>query len=193
MATTQQIGIPGKQVYALDTVTGMARMEVVGSGGASLASATATAAAPSLIEGASVSLSEDLTGNLRVTLGTLLSGEDQTNSLFRVSGGAVRQTTVAGAITTNTTSAVNTVPVGNKTFWGQVDGTGAVTATLELYGGITSGVTSTSGILVATFTLSGTTSAFAVSPVIDSNFSFYVVKSTSVTGTSATAKLIAMY
>jgi hypothetical protein len=194
MATIEKIGIPGKQVYSYDSVTGFARMEVTGvSGGSVSAGATSEAAAPTLVEGATSPLSEDLAGNLRVTLGTLISGEDTTNNLLKVSGGSVRQTTVAGTITTNATSAVNTIPTGKKTLWAQVDGTGAVTATLALYGGIVSGVTSSTGVLLATFTLSGTTSAFETLQLSEGEYSFYIVVSTNVTGTGATAKLIAMY
>src|ERR1043165_8393689 len=53
---------------------------------------TANAAAPSLVEAAQASFSFDLSGNARFTLGTLLSGEDQTNNLLMTSGGAVRIT-----------------------------------------------------------------------------------------------------
>lgn len=44
----------------------------------------ATAAAPSHDEGERVPLSVDLAGNVRTTLGTLISGEDQTNNLIKV-------------------------------------------------------------------------------------------------------------
>lgn len=43
-----------------------------------------TAAAPSLTEGTANSFSGDLLGNTRVTIGTLLSGEDQTNNVIKV-------------------------------------------------------------------------------------------------------------
>jgi hypothetical protein len=45
---------------------------------------SATAAAPSLTEGTANSFSSDLAGNVRTTLGTLLSGEDQTNNVLKV-------------------------------------------------------------------------------------------------------------
>jgi hypothetical protein len=59
-------------------------------------SGTATAAAPTYTEGAPGAFSFDLSGNLRMTLGTLISGEDQTNNLLMTSGGVVRQTQILG-------------------------------------------------------------------------------------------------
>lgn len=107
----------------------------------------ATAAAPSLTEGSANSFSSDLAGNVRVALGTLLACEDQTNSLCMTSGGAVRSATMASAVTTNTTSSAVAVPTGTKTFYGSVDGTGAITQTQVIYGGLTSGVTGTKAVL----------------------------------------------
>lgn len=46
----------------------------------------ATAATPSLTEGSANSFSSDLAGNLRTSLGTLISGEDQTNNVLKVEG-----------------------------------------------------------------------------------------------------------
>jgi hypothetical protein len=58
----------------------------LGGAGSNLRSGTATAGAPTLVEGSAGSFSFDLAGNARVTLGTLLSGEDQTNNVLRVEG-----------------------------------------------------------------------------------------------------------
>lgn len=152
---------------------------------------TATEAAPTLAEASTGYFSWDLNGNLRISQGTLTSGEDQTNNLLMTSGGAVRQTIVASGITTNTTSAANTIFTGPKSLYGQVDGTGALTATLEIWGGPDSTASTTNKKLVCTLTLSGTTTADDVCPPTTANFSFYVVKSLSVTGTGATAKALA--
>ena len=157
------------------------------------AEATATEAAPTYTEGASSSLSLDLSGNLRTTLGTLLSGEDQTNNLLMTSGGAVRSTTMASAVTTNTTSTAVALPVGSKSIYGSVTGTGAITQTQAIYGGITSGVTSTTGILLCTLTLSGTTAVYDACPVMTANFLYYIVVTTATTGTSASGTVTAMY
>ena len=105
----------------------------------------------------------DLAGNVRVTLGTLLSCEDQTNNLCMVSGGVVRSKSMATAVTTDTTSSAVALPVGSKTIYGALTGTGSITQTQKIYGGITSGVTSTTGILLCTLTLSGTTAVLSAS------------------------------
>lgn len=152
-----------------------------------------TAAAPSLTEGSANSFSSDLAGNVRTTLGTLLSCEDQTNALCRVSGGAVRSTTMASAVTTNTTSAAVALPVGSKSIYGSVTGTGSITQTQNIYGGITSGVTSATGILLCTLTLSGTTAVYDACPVMTANFLFYIVVTSATTGTGASGTVTAMY
>ena len=133
------------------------------------------------------------TRGTRVSLADLLSGEDQTNNLLMTSGGAVRSTTMASAVTTNTTSAAVALPTGSKTIYGRVTGTGAITQTQKIYGGITSGVTSTTGILLCTLTLSGTTAVYDACPVITANFLFYIVVTSSTTGTSASGTVTAMY
>lgn len=197
MATTQQIGIGGKQVYSYDQTTGFARIEVAGVGGGSVsAGAASTAAAPTLVEGATSALSEDLSGNLRVTLGTLLSGEDTTNNLIRVSGGAVRQT-VFSSVTSATSSSVTTVPVGAKTFMGQItNGTSETKAlTVDVYGNWTN--STTGGIKIGTITLPSTVTVTHLEdalPVVTANFSFYYYTVTAYTSASAAPfTLYAMY
>ena len=128
----------------------------------------------------------------RVTQADLFSGEDQTNNLLMTSGGAVRGTTMASAVTTNTTSAAVAVPTGTKTFYGSVDGTGAVTQTQVIYGGLTSGVTATNGEPICTLTLSGTTHAHGAC-VSTAPWLFYIVVTTNTTGTGATGAITAMY
>jgi hypothetical protein len=151
----------------------------------------ATAASPTLVEAAYYGFSLDLSGNLRTTQGTLLSGEDQTNNLIATSGGAVRQTIVASAITTNTTSTANIVPVGKKTFYGQVVcSSGACVQTQAIYGDIDSDAAN--GVLLCTLTLSATTRDQAVC-VIDASHSFYYVVTTATSGTAATGAIYAMY
>ena len=136
----------------------------------------------------------DETNNMRkTTLGTLLSGEDQTNNLLMTSGGKVRSATMASAVTTNTTSAAVALPVGSTSIYGSVTGTGAITQTQAIYGGITSGVTSTTGILLCTLTLAGTTAVYDACPVITANFLFYIVVTTATTGTGASGTVTGMY
>lgn len=197
MATIQKIGIPGKQVYSLDTVTGEARIEVTGISGGSVSSgASSTAAAPTLVEGATSALSEDLSGNLRVTLGTLLSGEDTTNNLLKVSGGVVRQT-IFSSVTSATSSAVTTVPVGPKTFMGQItNGTSETKAlTVDIYGNWTN--STTGGVRIGTITLPSTVTVTHLEdalPVVTANFSYYYYTVTAYTSaSSAPFTLYAMY
>lgn len=135
----------------------------------------------------------DVNGALKVTQATLTSCEDQTNNLCMVSGGAVRSTTMASAVTTDTTSAAVALPTGSKTIYGALTGTGAITQTQKIYGGITSGVTSTTGILLCTLTLSGTTAVYDACPVMTANFLYYIVVTSSTTGTSASGTVTAMY
>lgn len=135
----------------------------------------------------------DATGNVMMALGTLLSGEDQDKNLLMTSGGAVRSTTMASAVTTDTTSAAVALPVGSKSIYGSVAGTGAITQTQKIYGGITSGVTSTTGILLCTLTLSGTTAVYDACPVMTANFLYYIVVTSATTGTGASGNVTAMY
>ena len=167
--------------------------KVTTGGAAGTAGGTANAAGPTLVEGTLYGFFMDLAGNLRVTLGTLLAGEDQTNNLLMTSGGAVRSTTMASAVTTNTTSAAAVLPVGSKSIYGSVTGTGAITQTQAIYGGITSGVTSTTGILLCTLTLSGTTAVYDACPVMTANFLFYIVVTTATTGTGSSGTVTGMY
>lgn len=166
-----------------------------------------TTAAPTLLPNARVPCSVDTAGNTRMIPGAgavmgvhlldLLSGEDQgaadadpTGSLIRTSGGRVRWRISASAITTNTTSAAFQLPVGPKTLMGQVDGTGAVTATLAVYGGFENAASTTDKILLCTITLSGTTTFVDACPPFLANYLYYVVASTNVTGTGSTSKLL---
>jgi hypothetical protein len=127
-----------------------------------------------------------------MTLGTLLSGEDQTNNLLQTSGGAVRQTVVTSGVTTNTTSTAALVPVGSKTFYGQVVcSSGACVQTQAIYGDIDSDAAN--GILLCTLTLSGTTRAQDACPVVTSAWSYIYVITTATSGTSATGAVYAMY
>lgn len=108
-------------------------------------------------------------------------------------GGSPRQTTVTmgAAATANGTTAAFTIPTGDKSIYGQVVGTGAVTQTQAIYGDTDSDATN--GILLCTITLSGTTRAQDACPVITANFLYYYVVTTNTTGTGATGGVYAMY
>lgn len=175
------------------TITVTALVTTASSSGASRVAGTASASAPSLAEGAAGYLYFDLFGNLRVTLGALLSGEDQTNNLIRTSGGAVRATTVVSGVTTNTTS-VGTIliPTGSKTIHGQVVcDSGVCTQTQALYGDTDSDATN--GILLCTITLNATPRAQDACPPITVNYNFYYLLTTNTTGTNATGAVYAIY
>lgn len=108
-----------------------------------------------------------------------------------LSGGSVSITTLASSVTTNTTSAAVAVPRGNKSIYGQVVGTGAVTQTQAIYGDVDNDAAN--GVLLCTITLSDTNRAQDACPVITANFSYYYVVTTATSGTSATGSIYAMY
>ena len=116
----------------------------------------------------------------RLPIPVFLTGDASVNSL-----------TLASGVTTNSTStAVAGVP-GVKTFWGEVAGTGAVTATAAVYGARTS--TAANGVLLATITLSDTTQAQDVATTSTANYPYYYVVTTNVTGTGATVHVEVFY
>lgn len=107
------------------------------------------------------------------------------------SGETTSRTSLATAVTSNTTSAISVLPPGPKSFYGEVAGAGAVTQTQAIYGATTS--TAANGILLCTITLSGTTRTQDACPVVTANFSYYYVVTTSTTGTGASGNVYAMY
>ena len=106
-------------------------------------------------------------------------------------GGAVQSAVLASGVTTNTTSATSAGMTGNKTFWAEVVGTGAVTATVAVYGARTS--TASNGVLLATLTLSGTTQAQDAAGVSSASYPYYYIVTTNVTGTGATVRAEVFY
>jgi hypothetical protein len=129
----------------------------------------------------------------KVTLATLISGEDQTNSLLQTSGGAVRQATVTmgSAATANATTTAFALPTGSKSIYGQVAGTGAVTQTQAIYGDVDNDAANV--ILLCTITLSGTTRTQDACPVFTANYKYYYIITTNTTGTSATGAVYVHY
>jgi hypothetical protein len=99
--------------------------------------------------------------------------------------------TVVSGVTTNTTSTAIAIPIGWKSLYGQVVGTGAVTQTQAIYGDIDDDATN--GVLLCTITLSGTTRTQDACPPFVAPFAFYYVVTTSTTGTGATGAVYAMY
>lgn len=107
------------------------------------------------------------------------------------SGQTISILTVASGVTTNTTTDTVSGVLGNKTYWGQVIGTGAVTQTQAIYGDVDND--GANGILLCTITLSGTTRAQDACPVVTAAFAYYYVITTNTTGTGATGAVYAMY
>ncbi len=169
------------------------------SSGAVSSLGTANAAAPSLSEGAAATFSFDLSGNARMTLGTLLSGEDQSNNLLMTSGGAVRITTILGssgvvaAVGADPfTSTATILPVGKKTFQALLTCTGTCTQTQKIYGASESSATVAKSVLVCQLTPSATTTATDYC-VTDKNFSYWFVVASGYVGTSLLNGLFVQY
>lgn len=93
------------------------QLKIAGSINATSA-ATATAAAPTYIEGTSNPLSQDLSGNLRVT-GTFSLGANQSVNLTQVGGAAVAlgQTTMSASLPVAIASNQSAVPASQSGTW----------------------------------------------------------------------------
>lgn len=133
----------------------------------------------------------DTGGGKKTSLVSLIHGEDETNDLLRVSGGAVRSVTIMTGVTTNTTSAVTTIFSGGKTPLAEVNGTGAVSVTVRLYGAIDNNAAD--GQLLCTISLSGTTKAVKGcdgSKQFAQDFPYYYATTSSISGTGATVEFI---
>lgn len=138
-------------------------------------------AAPTYPDGSTVSAEScDTSGNQRMTLGTYLTGEDATNSLFRVSGGAVRTVNLMTGVTTETTSAAAAVYSGGKTPWAKGTAAGAFTATVSFYGD--NDTTTTGGEHICTVVISATTSGVAWCPQFTKDYPYYYAVTTAFTG-----------
>lgn len=160
-------------------------------------SGTATEAAPTLAEASTGYFSWDLNGNLRISQGTLTSGEDQPNNLLMTSGGVVRQSIVASGITTNTTSAANTIYTGNKSVEGILVCNGGASTncgiTFELRGSAVNAPSATAGVSLCTTVIpTGLATRSEACPVFTANYSFYWIVTTGVAGTSPVLTIYAM-
>lgn len=102
--------------------------------------------------------------------------------------------TLASGVTTNTTSSAVAGIVGNKTFWMEIAGTGAVSVVITIYGARVSNPTASElVVLVNQFTLSGTTKKVDAAAVSTAAYPYYVVKTESISGTGATVSVYAFY
>lgn len=135
----------------------------------------------------------DNRGHKKVAEGYLRGGEHadpdvEDDGYQRVVGGKVRTVTALTAVTTNTTSDAFVMQSGGKTPIAQVSGTGAVTATVKLYGD--NDETEANGILLCTITLSDTTKDVDKCDQFTVDYPYYYATTENVTGTDATVEFI---
>ena len=93
-------------------------------------------------------------------------------------------TLLSNVATTQAGSFVR-IPVGSRTIQAVVTGTGSVTATVEWYG--SNDEITANGILLATSTLSGTTTD-STGAVMDAEYDVMLAKLTTISGTGAVVK-----
>lgn len=116
---------------------------------------------------------------------SLAEQQTQTTHLATIANAAVRTLSIASGVTTNTTSTPIAGVRGTKTYWAQVDGTGAVTATVQFNGCQTAATTYC--VVLGSIALSGTTQKYDVTtPSVGSaDYPYIGITTTSVTGTGA--------
>jgi hypothetical protein len=137
----------------------------------------------------------DENGGGKVSLNHLLGCEhanaDEALGYCRVVGGIVRSTSIMTDVLTDTASATTSIPRGSKVFTANVDGTGAVTATVAIYGDVTS--TAEAVNLLCTITLTSTTRDVDACPPSTAEYPFYHAVTSNVTGTGAAVDVQAHY
>lgn len=144
--------------------------KVTTTGGAITTLGTNEAAAPTRVEQSAGSFSFDLSGNARITPGTLLFGEDYTNEALKVEGANVRGSVgnvasgllIAADCTLHCTPAVVVaLPIGSKTFTSTIvsatSGDTIVKQTHKIYGANISTFTDDDAVLLCTITFTATT------------------------------------
>ena len=153
----------------------------------------ASAASPTLTEGDGAALSFDLASRLRTTI-PCISGESvctDDGSYLRVGAGAVKATTVASAVTTNTTSATFTLPQGAKTPVVISTAAGAQAFVWTLYGAGDS--TAANGIPLCVVTISVSTKDVKTcdsGSQVTKDFPFYYYATTGATGSPSAGMIV---
>ena len=94
-------------------------------------------------------------------------------------------------MTTNTSSDPVVGARGNKTFWAEISGSGAVSVTVTIYGNRTD--SNSGGVLLATISLSGTDSAKDAAAVSTAAYPYYYATTASISGTGATVNVYAFF
>ena len=138
----------------------------------------------------------DANGNLVITKGYQDGGEhigeNQNEELgyMRTVGGKARSYALMTDVTTNTSSATAVLPVGGKTFFAKIAGTGAQSVTVTIWGDYKS--TATEAFPICTMSLSGTSEDAKKCTGMTEDYDFYHAKTASITGTSATVNVWSM-
>ncbi len=104
---------------------------------------------------------------------------------------AVTQDVLMTAVTTNTTSSAVAGKTGNKTFWAEVVGTGAVSVTVTIYGARTNAAAD--GVELAVLSPTGTTKGIDVAAGSTAAYPYYYAVTTSISGTGATVQVEVLY
>ena len=174
-----------------------AKVTITGSSGPTSGGCTATAAAPSYSEGDDEATSCDLAGNTRVTLGTLISGEDQTNNLLMTGSGVPRITQLVGtggvpSTASDATTTAQVLPAGLKVFHGIVTCTGTCVQTQKIYGAFENSATVAKSVLVCTLENNASTTATSFCKT-DAPFLYWFVVTSLTSGTTPLAGLFAQY
>ena len=194
VSTTAQTFNNGSMMGAMNCDTAGNQRVIIGAPGG--VSGTATASAPTLSEGSTGYFSWDLSGNLRTTLGTLLSGEDQTNNLMMTGAGVTRITTMGPVAAPATTSSVTTVPSGPKTFMAYMGGASeSKAASLTIYGNWQN--STTGGVAVCTISIAAVTQTHIedVCPTtsVAYTYYYYTTEAGAIGYTSASAASLYVY
>jgi hypothetical protein len=116
---------------------------------------------------------------------------DEHGAQYVHTGGAVQSKTLASGVTTDTSSTPVAGMPGNKTFWAEISGTGAVSVTVTIFGNRTN--STSGGVLLATISLSGTGSDTDAAAVSTAAYPYYYVTTASISGTGATVGVYAFY
>ena len=104
----------------------------------------------------------------------------------------VRQLPLAANITTNTTTdAVECVSPEPRTLFARIQGTGAIAQTLAVYGNMTQ--SNDDGVLLATFTLSGSTKVSDAIGALTAPYKYYYVVTTGTSGTGCRGSVYLMF
>lgn len=155
-----------------------------------------TAAAPTYSEAVANYLSCLLDGSLRIYNQYLGWGEDPDNDLLKVSGGKVRVTNLMTNVSTNTTSATQIFPVGEKTFQGTLvcNAGGSTNCGITfVVKGYRLNATTIGETLCTAIIPTGAATTIATCPAFAAPYLYYWAETTGVAGTSPALTIDGMY